>query len=169
MNCNFLSENKEDKCGKKSATIFLLFDPENQLLVTTDLCQIHSNSIITQYMQEYTNEAKLISALKEKRKKEKKIVTEPSLIQYSKGYDSIQDHYRRKNKISNYLCRSLTCTNEISKEQKRYSAIAIHSNGKFRHYFYFCSLNCVNQLKAILGLNVPILENQLSLSHFRNY
>jgi len=148
---------------KNKLSAFIFYDSLNYLSEQTFLCQTHSNLVVAKFMQEYENEVRLINFLNRRRKEEGKI----------KGYydpndtkinETIQDHYRIKNKISNYVCRSLTCKNEIFKNQLRYNIIVIHANGNFRHYFYFCSLKCVNQMRSLIGQKVPILEKQLTIN-----
>lgn len=155
--------NHEDCNLTNRLSTLIFYDPQNILTEQTFLCQAHSDRIIAKFMQEYENEISIINFLNHRRKEEDKRRDFYDQSN-SKTFETIQDHYRRKNKISNYSCRSLTCKNEITKKQLRYSVFVIHANGNFRHYFYFCCLKCVNQMRALSGLNVPILEKQLTIN-----
>ena len=77
-------------------------------------------------------------------------------------YQVVNDKYRIKNRISNYLCRNIICGIQLT-NKNRFVATVFHSNGKFRHYFYFCSIRCYNTFRAFCGLNVPIITGQLTL------
>ena len=77
-------------------------------------------------------------------------------------YQKIKDEYKIKNLISNLICRNELCKKQLN-QKFRFIATAYHSNGKLRHYFYFCSIQCFNQFRAFCGLKVPILQGQTIL------
>ena len=148
---------------KNRLTVFIFYDPQNILIEQSFLCQAHSDQIIGRFMQKYEEKVSEINFLNQRRKEEGKIrgYYDPN---DTKINELIRMKYSEKKKISNYVCRSLICNNGIFKNQLRYSVFTIHVNGNFRHYFYFCSLKCVNQMRAFVGLRVPILENQHTIN-----
>lgn len=164
-NCNFLQE--RTRCSSyRFLTIFIIYDAVNNIFETVFLCQAHSNLVIGEYMQEYEAEVKVINFLQKRRKEERNLNNIYNVRPEYTMTDQIKQHFNRKNKISNYSCRSLICNNQITKHQNLFSITILHSNGRFRHYFYFCSKKCLDIFKAKIGLIVPILEKQISITNF---
>lgn len=114
-------------------------------------------------MRSYENIEYLIGEFKKKREGERANTTIYNVKPEYSATDKIQELYRLKNKISNYECRSLICMNKILQKQLRFTCTVLHANGNFRHYLYFCSLKCMDTLKAQTGLYVPIIAGQTNL------
>jgi len=115
-------------------------------------------------MKSYTDIEKQIKFLLEERRNNNPTIYDQKSIKSVN--EVIKDKYKIKSQISNKVCRSLICDNPIYSSQQRYTATAYHSTGLMRHYFYFCSLKCVNSFKAVLGLKIPILQGQTTFTQF---
>lgn len=161
--CNFLLE--DEQCNNtKGLTTITILDPENYIIEQSHLCQTHSNIIIGRYMKSYTDIQREIKFLLEERRDYRPTIYDQKSIKSVN--EVVKDKYKIKNQISNKICRSLICDNAIYSNQQRYTATAYHSTGLMRHYFYFCSLKCINTFKASMGLMIPILQKQLTFTQF---
>ena len=144
-------------------SVFLFYDPFNHFLEQGFRCQRHSDQTLHTYTKPYEDLEIQIQGKKKTREIERKNNNIYNVKPEYNATDKIKELYALKNKISNYQCRSLICGNPIPKHQMRFVCTVLHANGNFRHYLYFCSLKCMNTLKAQTGVKVPILAGQTSL------
>lgn len=162
-----MSRCSEPNCNKVvHLSLFIFYDPHNHLTQNIYRCQQHSDFTLAKFVESYEKINETIEYLKKQRLAER---GRNNIYDVKPEYsvtDKIQKLYSIKNKISNYQCRSNICSNEITKRQLRFECTVLHANGNFRHYLYFCSLKCMNTLKAQTGVSVPILVGQRSLPGF---
>ena len=158
---------KIQDCKKPSSTIILIYDPFNHILESTYLCQEDSDRILHFYIEPYETMSSQIQYLNNEMEHLKTANLESiQKIEKTKEYSlRVKTILTAKNKLSNHTCRNRLCNGEIKKGEKRFTVTAIHDLG-FRHYLYFDKLDCLNTFKAKIGLSVPILEKQLTISNY---
>lgn len=127
------------------------------------LCQFHSDQILRLMLEKYNEciiieekafgEAKLKGQLAKKYER----VVEPI------NYQKLSNVRKLKNKILHSVCRNIYCGKQLNFKNV-YTATAYHTNGKFRHCFYFCSWDCWIGFKRMCGYRptVPIQQKQIS-------
>ena len=154
-------------CTRPTTTFVLVYDPFNHIYESAYLCQIDSDQILQHYIESYETMSAQIQHLNGEMEHLKTANLDSlAKIEKTKEYSTkVRTILIAKNKLSNHTCRNRLCNTEIKKREKRYTVTAIHDFG-FRHYLYFDKLDCLNQFKAKVGMYVPILENQLSLTKY---
>ena len=154
-------------CKRPSTTIILIYDPFNHIYESAYLCQFDSDNILRHCIESYETMSAQVQYLNDEMAHIKTAdIDSIAKIEKTKEYSNkVKTILIAKNKLSNHTCRNRLCNEEIRKGQKRFTVTAIHDFG-FRHYLYFDKLDCLNTLRAKIGLGVPILNKQLSIANY---
>jgi len=152
------------RCGRTIRLSTIYF--KNPILksdsVEMALCQYHSDQILRTVLEPYTDCIKIEMSAFGKYKKGKALAKEYETIQSPMDYSKLENARKLKHKILWKICRNILCGNLLD-QNKVYSAIVFHANGKFRHCFYFCSYDCFMWFKRTCGYRPKLAVNQSRL------
>src|SRR3990170_2946265 len=167
-NCSFIRDNEIVCANINGLNSFFFFDPVNNHLEKTTICQIHSDEILGIMLEEIKYIQRTNMKLKNQIELHKTARKQDIFYDDKNTFSEIQSNFDRINRIRWQFCRWPLCENRrFFNDEMVYSTIIYSIRGKLRHIFYF-HFSCWQKFKARCGIMTAIQRGQKTLEMINN-
>jgi hypothetical protein len=159
----------DKRCNKTFYLYNMQFRDPNYVneLILVDLCKGHYEEVIKITTERITELKRNISHLITDAARLRLVAKEYDVyIGRAAIFQKIEDAKLLVRKLEVTECRNIFCRENLDKleaKTKIYSCTSWKPSGKKHVTLYFCSLKCMNIMKAMCGINANLLKKQMTL------